>query len=98
MALDGKIGVVDGGKSAGVSARRQDSSQFGLSDLDAAWHNQRGVTQIDKRHVAAGSDAPTVPKLGGKARLSSLRYLCAYYVSHRCIVHRVPYKATPICS
>ena len=85
--LDGKVGVVDGGKTFRVGAGRQKSPNLGLCRFHATRQDQSGVPQVNEGDGATFRNAPTVPELSRKARLSTIRNFCRHDSSHRRIVH-----------
>ena len=87
--LDGKVGVVDRGKTFRVGAGRQKSSNLGLGRLHATRQDQSGIPQVNEGDGATFRNAPTVPKLSRKARLSTIRNLCRHDSSHICIVDKL---------
>jgi hypothetical protein len=87
--LDGKVGVVDRGKTFRVGAGRQKSSNLGLGRLHATRQDQSGIPQVNEGDGATFRNAPTVAKFSRKARLSTIRNLCRHDSSHRCIVRKL---------
>ena len=70
--LVGKIGVVDQRDSPFVPAAQQDPPELGLGGGHASGKHERGVAQVEERHLAAILDAPAVAQGGWKAGLPPL--------------------------
>ena len=81
--LVGKVGVVDQGQAAFITALSQHSVQLGGGGPASSWDDQRGIPEVDDGDFAAVIDAPPVAQRRRKAGLASVgdsgsRYGCRH--------------------